>query len=204
MEMTKQSINRVLTDWYFGDHEKAVKQLKKARLKIGPGINGYSVRWVRDYGLGIPFSMEICEYRPNHATKTVKIGTWFTELPDEPGNWAEKLKSAVLADDWATTDNPSRATFVFADGTMTDGEWDCGSRGLDHNFIKGYLDELLAKAREAGETDLTNAWEFGFKVCRIVMMVPECRTVYAAKGQRMTAAQLAAVRTAGYRREAFC
>lgn len=90
--------------------------------------------------------------------------------------------------DAQTTTNPYEAIYIFKDGTMMGGEYDCGIRGLDHNQLISFFNEDLQKMH----------YEY-----KIVRLVPETQIYLMGIGQRLTPLQKEIVDYLGYERENY-
>mgnify|MGYP000843901819 FL=1 len=78
-------------------------------------------------------------------------------------------------EDAVTTDDINQAIFIMKDGTLIDGEFDCGIRGDDHNELLDYFDGMT--------------WEELHQQLDIVRLVPETKFALIGKGQELNQAQ---------------
>ena len=84
---------------------------------------------------------------------------------DIEANLKEFMEDAV------TTDDINQAIFIMKDGTLIDGEFDCGIRGDDHNELLDYFDGMT--------------WEELHQQLNIVRLVPETKFALIGKGQEL-------------------
>lgn len=78
-------------------------------------------------------------------------------------------------EDVVTTKNINQAIFIMNDGTLIDGEFDCGIRGNDHNELLSYFNSL--------------DWKELHKQLNIVRLVPETKITLIDKGQELNQLQ---------------
>ena len=76
-----------------------------------------------------------------------------------------------FTEDAATTEDINEAIFIMKDGTLIDGEFDCGIRGNDHNELLSYFDGMT--------------WEELHQQLNIVRLVPETKFALIGKGQEL-------------------
>ena len=88
---------------------------------------------------------------------------------DIEANLKEFMEDAV------TTEDINQAIFIMKDGTLIDGEFDCGIRGDDHNELLDYFDDM--------------DWEELHQQLNIVRLVPETKYALIGKGQELNQAQ---------------
>ena len=74
-------------------------------------------------------------------------------------------------EDVPTTKDINEAIFIMKDGTLIDGEFDCGIRGDDHNELLDYFDGMT--------------WEELHQRLNIVRLVPETKFALISKGQKL-------------------
>ena len=74
-------------------------------------------------------------------------------------------------EDAATTEDIDQAIFIMKDGTLIDGEFDCGIRGDDHNELLDYFDGMT--------------WEELHQQLKIVRLVPETKFALIGKDQEL-------------------
>lgn len=82
-----------------------------------------------------------------------------------------KANLKEFMEDVATTEDINQAIFIMNDGTLINGEFDCGIRGNDHNELLSYFDDLN--------------WEELHKQLNIVRLVPETKIALIGKGQEL-------------------
>ena len=78
-------------------------------------------------------------------------------------------------EDAVITEDINEAIFIMKDGTLIDGEFDCGIRGDDHNELLDYFDSMT--------------WEELHQQLNIVRLVPETKFALINKGQELSQAQ---------------
>lgn len=78
-------------------------------------------------------------------------------------------------EDAATTEDINQAIFIMKDGTLIDGEFDCGIRGDDHNELLDYFNGMN--------------WEELHQQLDIVRLVPETKFALIGKGQELNQVQ---------------
>lgn len=83
-------------------------------------------------------------------------------------------------DDQQTTKNLDHAIFIMAGGTLIDGEFDCGSRGLDHNCIISLAPDELSHV---------DKWEWIHSNMNVVRLVPETGQALIGLAQSLTKPQ---------------
>lgn len=90
---------------------------------------------------------------------------------------------------YSFTDNPKEAIYIFPNGLMIDGGFDCGSRGEDHRMIECLM-----------ETDRydDNFWDDVHEQLQVVRLVPETMYALIAKGQELTHEQLTIINENDY------
>ena len=84
-------------------------------------------------------------------------------------NLKEFMEDAVI------TEDINQAIFIMKDGTLIDGEFDCGIRGDDHNELLGYFDGM--------------DWKELHQRLDIVRLVPETKFALINKGQKLNQVQ---------------
>lgn len=67
-------------------------------------------------------------------------------------------------DEHTTTNNINEAIFIMNGGTLVSGDFDCGSRGLDHNTILALAPDELSHIEK---------WEWIHENMNVVRLVPE-------------------------------
>lgn len=86
-----------------------------------------------------------------------------------------KANLKEFMEDVAITEDINQAIFIMNDGTLIDGEFDCGIRGNDHNELLSYFEGL--------------DWEELHKQLNIVRLVPETKIALIGKGQELNQLQ---------------
>ena len=88
-------------------------------------------------------------------------------------NVANDLKEFI--EDAATTDDIAQAIFIMEDGTLIDGEFDCGTRGDDHNELLSYFEGMT--------------WAEIHQQLKVIRLVPETNFALIGKDQKLNAIQ---------------
>ena len=83
-------------------------------------------------------------------------------------------------DEQTTTKNINEAIFIMSAGTLIDGEFDCGSRGLDHNTILGLAPDELSHG---------DKWDWVHENMGVVRLVPETHQALIGLTQELTEPQ---------------
>ena len=78
-------------------------------------------------------------------------------------------------EDAVTTEDINEAIFIMKDGTLIDGEFDCGIRGDDHNELLDYFGGMT--------------WEELHQQLNIVRLVPETKFALVGQGQELNQRQ---------------
>ena len=91
------------------------------------------------------------------------------------------------------TDDPKEAIYMFPNGLMIDGGFDCGSRGEDHRCIE----EITVNDRYG------NLWDEVHNELGLIRIVPESRTALISESQTLTAAQKNFIKDYHYNVEAY-
>ena len=91
------------------------------------------------------------------------------------------------------TDDPKEAIYMFPNGLMIDGGFDCGSRGEDHRCIE----EITVNDRYG------NLWDEVHNELGLIRIVPESRTALISESQTLTAAQKNFIKEYHYNVEAY-
>lgn len=86
-----------------------------------------------------------------------------------------KANLKEFMEDAVTTEDINQAIFIMNDGTLIDGEFDCGIRGNDHNELLSYFEGL--------------DWEELHNQLNIVRLVPETKIALIGKGQKLNQLQ---------------
>ena len=95
-------------------------------------------------------------------------------------------------DGFALTKNFHEAIFMDTEGKMLDGEFDYGSRGLDHNCIHD------SEARD----NIAKSWK-SIHENGIVRLVPETKIALIGVGQELTEAQEILINENGFQVEEY-
>ncbi|HHP7503175.1 TPA: hypothetical protein ACSGGW_001960 [Staphylococcus aureus] len=80
------------------------------------------------------------------------------------------------------TENINEAIYIMSDGRLISGMYDCGIRGIDHKVIECLFDDI--------DRDENNFWDVVINRTRLVMYVPETKTILLKKNQVITDSQL--------------
>ena len=91
------------------------------------------------------------------------------------------------------TDDPKEAIYMFPNGLMIDGGFDCGSRGEDHRCIE----EIMVNDR------YDNLWDEVHNDLGLIRIVPASHTVLISESQTLTAAQKNFIKDYNYNVEAY-
>lgn len=83
------------------------------------------------------------------------------------------------------TDSLSTAMYLLPDGSMIDGEFDCGMRGQDHRLIFGAVN--YPNYYEVSNP--SELWDRIHKEYKVVRLVPESNTALIKGHQRLTDTQ---------------
>lgn len=94
-----------------------------------------------------------------------------------------------LKNEFEFTSNPNEAIFIFPDGSMIDGLFDCGYRGEDHNGLRSYF-----------ATD----WAHVHDLTGVVRLVPETKEALIKTGQKLTDVQTRIIKKLHYIVDAYC
>ena len=94
----------------------------------------------------------------------------------------EKLKSLLEDQGYSLTEDDYSCIYVLPDGSMVDGEFDCGYRGLDHNMISFAVpvDRSL---------DYSGFWNYVHNELKLVRVVPETGVCLVSVDQELTEQQ---------------
>lgn len=95
---------------------------------------------------------------------------------------------------YTTTNNPNEAIYIFPNGLMISGDFDCGMRGTDHRMIECFM--------ESDRYD-NNFWDDVHEQLKVVRLVPETRFALIAEGQEITSEQLEIINDQGYEIEIY-
>lgn len=94
-----------------------------------------------------------------------------------------------LLEDYGLTTNPREAIFLFPDGVMIDGEFDCGCRGLDHNCLK---------------SSMGKSWKEIHDETGVIRLVPETDEALVSGFQAVSKIQRQILNKSGYDIEVYC
>ena len=126
----------------------------------------------------------------NYSEEAYKL---FEKLIDELDCQADELKTLDLQDlcneydnEITLTTNFSEAIFLDSKGQLLDGEFDYGSRGLDHNVLR---------TKTITWIDLHNGG--------IVRLVPETKTALLSQNQKLTIIQEKLIKRNNYEIESY-
>lgn len=92
------------------------------------------------------------------------------------------------------TTNPNEAIYIFPNGEMIDGGFDCGSRGEDHRMIECLM--------ESDRYD-NNFWDDVHSQLQVVRLVPETMFALISVDQELTNEQLSIINSTGYEIEVY-
>lgn len=92
------------------------------------------------------------------------------------------------------TNNPMEAIYIFPDGSMIDGMFDCGLRGEDHRLI-----ECLMNSDRYDK----HFWDDVHAHLKVVRLVPETKIGLIKVGQELTKKQLEILTSNGYEIEEY-
>lgn len=102
----------------------------------------------------------------------------------------DEIKRRVIDTDYYTLTNKiSEAIFILADGSMIDGQFDMGIRGIDHRMIEcvvdfdRYDDKFFDKVHD---------------LLKIVRLVPETNVALVKVNQELSEIQLELIDRAGF------
>ena len=108
----------------------------------------------------------------------------------------ENLKLQLEDMGYALTDDMENAIYVLQDGSMVDGEFDCGYRGLDHNMISFAVPVNRSQ-------DYTGFWNYVHNQLGLLRVVPETGICLAGVDQELTEEQEEFVNYMGYDLERY-
>jgi hypothetical protein len=92
------------------------------------------------------------------------------------------LKKRLTDAEISFTDSIGNALWLLPDGSMIDGEFDCGSRGQDHRVIESGIKGL-------DRYDGAKFWNSCHYDYKLVRLCPESDVALVAKRQKLTAEQ---------------
>ncbi|MEX0597604.1 MAG: hypothetical protein WD512_14020 [Candidatus Paceibacterota bacterium] len=93
-----------------------------------------------------------------------------------------------------TTSNIQEAIFILDDGTLIDGGFDMGMRGIDHNCIISLASDSLSHS---------NKWDFIHETYNIIRLVPETKMALIMDSQELNKKQLNIVNDLQYEVEYY-
>lgn len=79
------------------------------------------------------------------------------------------------------TSNPLEAIYIFPNGAMVDGEYDYGTRSLDHRMIECLFDDI--------DRYHNDFWDRVHNDFRVVRLIPESRVAMIRTGQPLSEIQ---------------
>lgn len=101
----------------------------------------------------------------------------------------KQIKNKLIEYDYKLTTNPMESIYIFPDGSMIDGGFDCGSRGEDHRMIECLM--------ESDRYD-NHFWDDVHIQLNVVRLVPESMIALISKGQQLTKKQLTIINKTEY------
>jgi hypothetical protein len=106
----------------------------------------------------------------------------------------ETINTILEENGYQLTNNPKEAIYIFPNGEMIDGGFDCGSRGEDHRMIECFMDS---------DRYDDNFWNDVHDQLKVVRLVPETMYALIAVDQELTKEQLNIIKEAGYEIEEY-
>ena len=106
------------------------------------------------------------------------------------------FKNLLEEQGYALTDDMSSAIYVLQDGTMVDGEFDCGYRGLDHNMISFAVPVNRS-------LDYSGFWAYVHNELGLLRVVPETGICLATVKQELTDEQIEFIECMSYELERY-
>lgn len=105
----------------------------------------------------------------------------------------EEIEEKIENAGYSMTDNPWNAIYVLPDGSMIDGDFDCGLRGTDHRMIECIF------AGRINRYD-PHFWKKVFEATGAVMLVPESQEALIPEEMKdsVTRWQWAVINEIGY------
>lgn len=82
----------------------------------------------------------------------------------------EEIEEKIENAGYSMTDDPLNAIYVLPDGSMINGDFDCGMRGTDHRMIECIFDGRINRYDP-------HFWDKVFEVTGAVMLIPESQEV---------------------------
>lgn len=92
----------------------------------------------------------------------------------------EILKHRLIENDVKFTNNINLAIWILEDGSMIDGDWDCGMRAEDHRIIEAGVD---------GNRYDDDFWDTIHDEYKLIRLVPETKFALIKVGQELTSIQ---------------
>lgn len=108
----------------------------------------------------------------------------------------DKLVINLIEAEVNLTDNILEAIWLLGDGTMINGDFDCGSRGTDHRVIESGIADFN---RYDGQT----FWEHVHEAYGAIRLVPEAMLALVKENQHISAEHRTLVEVNGYRFEVY-
>ena len=108
----------------------------------------------------------------------------------------ENLKLQLEENGYELTNDPESAIYVLQDGSMIDGWFDCGYRGLDHNMISFAVPVKRSQ-------DYTGFWKYVHNELGLLRVVPETGICLADIDQELTEEQEEYIDYMGYELERY-
>lgn len=93
-----------------------------------------------------------------------------------------EFKANLINDGYEFTNKLDECIYILPCGTLLDGQFDCGSRGLDHNMIGGYNPYNRYDNYE-------EFWKYVHETLCLVRVVPETGVLLLSENQFLTAEQ---------------
>lgn len=100
----------------------------------------------------------------------------------------------LIDNGYELTENPMEAIYIFEDGTMIDGIFDCGLRSEDHRMIECLM--------ESDRYD-NNFWDDVHSQLKVVRLVPETKFALIAENQILSPIQESIINEYGYEVEVY-
>ena len=108
----------------------------------------------------------------------------------------KQLKLQLKDMGYGLTDNDYEAIYVMQDGTMIDGDWDCGYRGLDHNMIAFAVPYKRS-------LDYNKFWVYVHQDLGLLRVIPETNTCLAWANQHLPNQAIDFIERNGYKLERY-
>lgn len=111
----------------------------------------------------------------------------------------ERLVHLLEEAGYGLTNNPHEAIYILDDGRMIDGQFDCGTRGLDHQMIAVAYDDNPYD----GDIPFEEWWCRLHRQYRLLRVIPETGQVLIKGKQRITPAQREIITQLNYTVEVY-